>query len=629
MSRLSLDTCTLRGNAASYGGGLFAAGGSVVVDSARLDTNTATGGGAAVLSGASMLSANSTRLDLNAAAFAGALMLLDGSSAVLSSSTASRNFASRAGGAFFLAASAALTPRNLTISENRCAGGGGVVFAQGSSPAALGLASLATVANNSADNWGSFAATDNFFLEVSVPPVVITGTPLPATVTIRDGFSQTVNGLSQSSVVVTCPEAPTALTAPFVNAADSNVSAVTGLAVSGPPGRSFRLQFVVTSKDLPAPLTQSVNVTISPCGPLEVRRRGPRGVGRWPPPATGPTPPSDFRTREGRPGRSPCVTGQRANFSCACGVSERDPRIRSVSSQVVSSASGQCSCVEGSERSSVTGKCVCSDGFYSFTSTAKSSSGERVSTCEACPSVGAVCSKGLLVPSDGYWHSSPESADVQQCTLARACTQGKLNQRSAALLALQRSILQSNNFSRSLTNLALAGLLDLDAYREAQCAEGCAGRFAAAARWRHCAIQSAINKCASSLGKSLIVPAPSNGLFRYTGPLCSRCAPSYGRVKLVECARCMPEDANTGHYSGIIIANVVAVGILSASGATIEQSLGRHSALVAIVGDSSQSLTNTSLSPLRSPLEPPRPVRRPCRPKIRADNKGESLDSRT
>lgn len=270
--RLSIDGSALRDNVATSGGGLFATNATVTVMQSVIEDNTAASGGAAVLGGTASLVLNGTVMARCHGAFAGALMLLDGSSAVLASSRASQNSASVHGGAFFLGASASISALgNVSISENRCAGGGGIVYARGGCPAALSLIASPNivVANNTAGNWGHLAATDSYVMEVSLPSA-ITGWPLSAKLTILDGFNQTINGLNQSTIVASCPTEPAALKSPFVNSYERAASPVTGLVVTGPPGHSLQLQFVVAARDLLEPLVRLVNVTIAPCGPLEV-----------------------------------------------------------------------------------------------------------------------------------------------------------------------------------------------------------------------------------------------------------------------------------------------------------------------------------------------------------------------
>lgn len=120
--------------------------------------------------------------------------------------------------------------------------------------------------------------------------------------------------------------------------------------------------------------------------------------------------------------------------------------------------------------------------------------------------------------------------------LAKACTWQHKELRAASLLALQQEALAASNFTASLTELALAGRFSLERYRQAQCADGC----------------EVVNECGSSAllrnrqSWRCSEPLPTPALQRYTGPLCGLCAEGFGRVRLVECARCMPEDSNTG-----------------------------------------------------------------------------------
>lgn len=104
--------------------------------------------------------------------------------------------------------------------------------------------------------------------------------------------------------------------------------------------------------------------------------------------------------------------------------------------------------------------------------------GTRTS-CELCPAVGAACVQGLIVPLDGFWHSSPESNDVQGCVLLAACSRWDNStnaSRVEQLLEYQRTALENASYQLSLTQLALGGELGLDSYRQQQCAVGCGKR---------------------------------------------------------------------------------------------------------------------------------------------------------
>jgi hypothetical protein len=189
-------------------------------------------------------------------------------------------------------------------------------------------------------------------------------------VTIRDGYGQMVNGLNESSIVVSCPDTPSAVTSQFVNSYGQSGSAVTGLALNGIPGSTFQIQFTVGARDLPEPLIALANITVSKCGALEVRSRAP-----------------GLLSAE----QSPIVRA--ADGICL---------VRLFCAQVPSPLTGQCACDEGSERSTSGGVCRCSSGFYAFTVLANGASNVR---CEPCPVVGAMCTNGLLVVADGFWHS--------------------------------------------------------------------------------------------------------------------------------------------------------------------------------------------------------------------------------
>lgn len=104
----------------------------------------------------------------------------------------------------------------------------------------------------------------------------------------------------------------------------------------------------------------------------------------------------------------------------------------------------------------------------------------------ACPAIGGYCAGGgSIVPSDGYWHSSPESEDFTKCVNRDACT---FPRRVELLQAFHANVTNATGVA-TLGEAVAKGAFDFDAYQQLQCAEG------------------------------------------YTGALCAKCARGYGRVR--------------------------------------------------------------------------------------------------
>lgn len=143
-------------------------------------------------------------------------------------------------------------------------------------------------------------------------------------------------------------------------------------------------------------------------------------------------------------------------------------------------------------------------------------------SCRLCPR-GSVCSGGLLVPADGFWHSFPESEDVQLCPNPVACSrsQSPVLSRSEALLLFQKEALKNSGrpFAVSTTELVASGLFPLDAYRDLQCAEG------------------------------------------YTGPLCAMCKPGFGRRRSVDCVKCPSQATVYLTYAVLLLFNLCGLAL--------------------------------------------------------------------
>lgn len=96
--------------------------------------------------------------------------------------------------------------------------------------------------------------------------------------------------------------------------------------------------------------------------------------------------------------------------------------------------------------------------------------------CKPCKASSFACTDGFLAPSDGYWHSQPESQALQRCPAVEACT-GRLHR----LLDIQRQAAgaAAGNKSRSITQLILSGEFDLPGYRRQLCNPGYEGPLCA------------------------------------------------------------------------------------------------------------------------------------------------------
>jgi hypothetical protein len=124
-------------------------------------------------------------------------------------------------------------------------------------------------------------------------------------------------------------------------------------------------------------------------------------------------------------------------------------------------------------------------------------------TCDSCPSDSAVCAYegktteavplgSIVVPLDGYWHSSPVFPMMHACPNAAACTGG--DKRTTALVAYQKAIAVGNT------------TLNISLYNSMQCSEG------------------------------------------YSGNLCGACLEGYGRSTNNECVKCPDRLLNTLYY---------------------------------------------------------------------------------
>lgn len=161
-------------------------------------------------------------------------------------------------------------------------------------------------------------------------------------------------------------------------------------------------------------------------------------------------------------------------------------------------------------------------------------------TCTACPA-NAVCQDGVIVADQGYWKSSSASIDIQQCLEPEACM---FDGRSETLLALT------------------SGGSDEDTIRAAQC-------------WG-----------------------------AYTGPLCSKCAPGFGRDTDLRCGICPSFQENTGKLAATSFTNLVSVLLTIRTNMAGGVSPPLHSQIIKIMLN---YLTVTSLAS-RVPLQWPKRI---------------------
>lgn len=192
--------------------------------------------------------------------------------------------------------------------------------------------------------------------------------------------------------------------------------------------------------------------------------------------------------------------------------------------EAFNNATSLCECITGSQREPpVVGddrRCACADGFHVF-------SGLSGIECRGCPARGATCARGLLVPAEGWWNSSPESEDLQPCLVAAACstTAGGANptsSRLSTLLQYQVAALANASGQYTPTELVRRGQLSVAEWRQLQCSEG------------------------------------------YTGVLCASCAPGWGRIRMNECVKCTGYEDNTGALAGMMAVNALVLLVTSA-----------------------------------------------------------------
>ena len=388
----------------------------------------------------------------------------DGSTAVaLLSCTVASNAASGSGGALSMDVGLSVTANDTTFLNNQAAFGGGVALVRGAGspadvPAWLGTADGAaaagvTLSGNNATSWGALAASDGFALAVVAPATTAAGDPFNVQLALSDSLQQLVPVYPQSAVAVSAAQGVIPVGVP--TAAYAASTPLAGLRVRGDINQSYLLSFQVSAPSL-QPVAAAVNVTVAAgCRPFEARAPAP------PPPSLPPPLTSSVARR----------------------------------TQEYNEAALQCVCVPNSEQSPDGTGCKCVDGFHSFSPVG------MPSTCRPCPSY-AVCRGGLMAPMDGWWHSSPESEDLQSCPQVAACSSsGGATSRVDALFALQTAAvanasggvtgLDAAQRTPTLTDLILSGALNLNAYVQLQCAAGCATAPGALCVWRSLRVDKA------------------------------------------------------------------------------------------------------------------------------------------
>eukprot|EP00198_Chlamydomonas_reinhardtii_P010737 XP_001700074.1 predicted protein [Chlamydomonas reinhardtii] len=176
-------------------------------------------------------------------------------------------------------------------------------------------------------------------------------------------------------------------------------------------------------------------------------------------------------------------------------------------------------CLLGEVRTLDNDKCIrCAAATFSLDPTNTS--------CDLCPNNADCPMAGqgrVLLPEDGYWHSSPYSPQVHYCPWSEACSYGN---RSARLLAFQMALprLPVINASSSLFRLPPEALAYLNSWA--------LGGDWDAGVW----VLRAFN---ATSGYSDIQCAPN-----YGGNLCGRCNKGYGRTDFGSCIKCQPAALN-------------------------------------------------------------------------------------
>lgn len=408
----------LAGNEANVGGGAYVGGGGggsggtrvSVVGGSTLASNaaTATSGGALHLDNVLSLSLEGAELrDNYAAEDGGAVFLLNVPETELDGVQASGNRAGLRGGVLFATAGASRCRVTLGRSgfTNNSAVAGAVAFlvndtaAGGPCGTAWGEGSSAV--NNTATSWGPRFATNISRAEVVLGSAQIaSGANILVAFSLFDGFGEPINGLPGATITATS-NLSTALagtTSAFFNSAGQTFP---GMKLIGSRA-AYALDFTVVPSTfaaalLPEAMTARAVVTISGCSLTEFFDPGSQTC--------------------------VCITNSQRNNDGVCTCSEGTHITANGTHRAYPHFISLL--VLSEEIRDSTSQCV-SDSHSSRTLPSVAV------LCTVCQSqLGQFCRNGLLAPLPGFWHSFPNSGDVQPCPNVVACASGGDNRTCA------------------------------------------------------------------------------------------------------------------------------------------------------------------------------------------------------
>lgn len=261
-SAVAVDSSAFSSNWAGSGGAIAVggAGSTLALTSSAVSNNTAFGapglpsaggdGGGVDVNSAASVSVSATIFAGNLASSGGALSVDSTPSASLSGVTASGNAARLCGG--FARADGPLSFSQSSFSLNSAGVAGGVLFTDmpsvTSAPPALPACATCTYTANSAASYGPDFATNVSAVQLLAPSTLRTGTPLPARLTLRDGYGQAANSWPSAVITVACtrcePRVPLSGEVKlFYERSNQSVAAVPSAA----PGTTVVLRYTVTS----------------------------------------------------------------------------------------------------------------------------------------------------------------------------------------------------------------------------------------------------------------------------------------------------------------------------------------------------------------------------------------------
>lgn len=263
-----LSNVAFVGNRGGNGSALSVAAAAVTAVNVTVFNNAAENG-AVYIDGSSALYMTGALARGNSAGRGAFAFSAAGSELAVASSVIADN-TGNLGGAFYLEQPTGATVVRTAVSSNRAIAGG-VAFIPGSQPAPPFVrdpaASRVTLDGNEAACWGSTQATADFSVKATAPPIR-SGGSVAVTVTITDGYNQTVRWLPSSSVSVSS-EFPV-LGRPSINAYSANQSLV-GVQLIGNESEAYRLSVTVVAPMLPAGgLTAQMDATVEQCSKTEV-----------------------------------------------------------------------------------------------------------------------------------------------------------------------------------------------------------------------------------------------------------------------------------------------------------------------------------------------------------------------